>query len=88
MAARSLPLTGSPPDTKALCLNRATAGDGPKAIQTTLGEDSDGMRLLWVLLEMARDTWDGYMQRGISRDIFACTMKFVPRACDKMSVKE
>ena len=59
----------------------------PKAIQTTLGEDPDGMRLLWVLLEIARDTWDGYMQRGIGREIFADTMKFVPRACEKMSVK-
>ena len=45
------------------------------------------MRLLWVLLEIARDTWDGYMQRGIGREIFADTMKFVPRACEKMSVK-
>lgn len=37
------------------------------------------MRLLWVLLEMAKDTWEGYAQRGISREIFADTMKFVSR---------
>lgn len=64
---------------KALYLNRATAGDGLKAMQAALGEDPDGMKLLWVLLEMARETWEGYVQRGISREIFADTMKFVPR---------
>lgn len=67
------------PEIKALYFNRATAGDGLKAMQAALGEDRDGMRLLWVLLEMARDTWNGYVQRGISLDIFSATMGFVPR---------
>ena len=48
---------------KALYLNRATAGDGLKDMQVALGEDPDGMKLLWVLLEMARETWEGYVQR-------------------------
>ena len=37
---------------KALYLNRATAGDGLKAMQAALGEDPDGMKLLWALLGM------------------------------------
>lgn len=67
------------PEIRTLYFNRVTAGDGLKAMQAALGEDPDGMRLLRVLLEMARETWEGYVQRGISREIFADTMKFVPR---------
>ena len=67
------------PEMRALYFNRATAGEGLKTIQSALGDDPDGMRLLWVLLEMAKDTWEGYAQRGISREIFADTMKFVSR---------
>lgn len=67
------------PERKALYLSRATAAEGLKALQDGLGEDPDGMRLLWVLLEMARETWERYALRGISKQIFADTMKFAPR---------
>jgi hypothetical protein len=67
------------PEMKAAYLNRATWKEGMEAIQARLGEDPDGFRMLWVLLEMARETWAGYQTRGVSREIFAETMKFVPR---------
>ena len=67
------------PEMKAAYLNRATWKEGLEAIQACLGEDPDGFRLLWVLLEMARETWAGYKARGISLEVFTETMKFVPR---------
>lgn len=67
------------PERKACYLNRATAAEGYKAILEAIGEDPDGMQLLWGVLEIARETWEGYVQRGISMQIFADTMKFVPR---------
>lgn len=67
------------PQIKELYLNRVHFEEGLHAIQSHLGEDPDGMKLLWVLLEIACETWDGYAAMGIGKDIFAATMKFVPR---------
>lgn len=64
---------------KARYLTRATAEAGLADIRAHLGDDPDGFRLLWVLLEMARDTWDAYEQRGVPVEIFRETMKFVTR---------
>lgn len=64
---------------KTMYLTRATSGEGLKAIQARLGEDPDGFRLLWVLLEMARETAEGYARMGIPTAIFAETMKFITR---------
>lgn len=58
---------------------RTTTKEGLEALQGVLGEDADGMRQLCVLLHEALKTWDQYAQRGISKEIFAETMKFVPR---------
>lgn len=66
-------------EAKQLYLNRATTTQGLEAFQRYLGEDSDGMRLLSVLLQMACETWEGYRTRGINKEIFTYTMKFVPR---------
>lgn len=65
-------LTG---EMKARYLTRATSGDGLKAIEAHLGDDPDGLRLLWVLLELARETADGYARMGVDMRIFAETMK-------------
>ena len=59
--------------------NRSTADEGLKAIQSHLGEDPDGLRLLHLLLSLALDTWKGYEKAGIPQDVFISTMKFVPR---------
>lgn len=64
---------------KSLYYHRSTASDGLDAIKNNLGEDPDGLKLLWVLLEMARETYDDYERRGISKEIFAETMKFTTR---------
>lgn len=68
-------------EAKQLYLNRATTTQGLEAFQRYLGEDSDGMRLLSVLLQMACETWEGYRTRGINKEIFTDTMKFVSRFC-------
>lgn len=67
------------PEMKAAYMTRSTTAEGLQALHDHLGEDPDGFRILWVLLEMARETWDGYEKMGVSREIFAATMKFVPR---------
>ena len=67
------------PDMKAAYMTRAATAAGLEAIKAQLGEDADGFRLLWVLLQLARETWDGYAHMGISQDIFVDTMKFVTR---------
>ena len=66
-------------DMKSRYLTRATADAGLEAIRVHLGDDPDGFASLWLSLEMARETWDGYLQRGIPQDIFCGTMKFVTR---------
>ena len=66
-------------DLRARYLTRSTSDEGLEAIRRHIGEDPDGMRILWVLLEMARDTWAQYEARRIPADIFAATFGFVPR---------
>lgn len=60
-------------------LSRPTAQEALEEIQSRLGEDPDGFRLLYLLLETARNTWEGYVRKGISLEIFRATMSFVPR---------
>ena len=58
---------------------RATAAEGLEAIRAHLGEDPDGFRLLWVLLTLCCRTWAQYEALGIPAEVFAATMKFIPR---------
>ncbi len=67
------------PETKEACLCRATAEQGFETLKQEIGPDPDGMKQLYALLEMADETWKKYGEKGISADIFAETMKFVPR---------
>lgn len=68
-----------PESVKAACLCRATAEAGFEQLKEMLGEDPDGMKQLYALLQMTDATWARYMEKGISREIFAETMKFIPR---------
>ena len=58
---------------------RATSGEGLQEICAHLGEDPDGFRMLWVALHLACEAWGEYERRGISREVFAATMGFIPR---------
>lgn len=54
--------------------------DGVKALQEYLGEDPAGMKILWEQLHiLCQYTYGEYEKRGISKDIFAATMKFCTR---------
>lgn len=66
-------------DLRAKYYTRATSGEGLEAIRARLGDDPDGFRMLWVMLQLACEAWDGYTLRGISREIFTETMKFITR---------
>lgn len=51
-----------------------------KELQETLGDDSDGIKTLWELLNITRNySYKEYMKREISEDIFVATMKFCTR---------
>lgn len=53
---------------------------GIKELQELLGEDPDGMKILWELLNIIKNyTYEEYKKRNISNDIFAATMKFCTR---------
>lgn len=48
-------------------------------IKTFIGEDSDGIRMLWEELNISLKTFEEYQKRGICVDIFLDTMKFCTR---------
>ncbi len=53
---------------------------GIKELQELLGDDPDGIKILWELLNMISDySYEEYIKRNISNDIFAATMKFCTR---------
>lgn len=62
---------------KYLC--RRTAEEGFEQLKGLMGEDPGNMKLLYAVLEMAGETWEKYRQKGIPPEIFAETMKLVPR---------
>lgn len=62
---------------KYLC--RATAEEGHKILQEKVAPDPDGMKELYAVMELCRDVWSRYERMGISREIFAETMKLIPR---------
>lgn len=72
-----------PDDIVKACLCRQTAEEGFEKLKKCLGEDKNGMKQLYALLQMTAKTWQQYMDKGISRVIFADTMKFLARfLCD------
>ncbi len=64
---------------KKLYLCRETSNDGLEQLQKILGDDPLGHKLLWTLLEIARESWEEYVSIGIDVEIFKETMKFITR---------
>ncbi len=60
-------------------LQRETWDEAVKRVQAELGEDSNGMKILWEQLNIACSVHDMYVERGISDSIFVATMKFTTR---------
>lgn len=50
-----------------------------KMILNEVGEDTDGIKVLWEELNIALQSFEEYKQRGIPVDIFKDTMKFCTR---------
>lgn len=48
-------------------------------LKDLLGADEDGIKILTCQLKCVCDTYDKYMELGISKEIFIDTMKFFPR---------
>ena len=54
--------------------------EGVKELQTFLGDDPDGIKILWEQLNIVSSyTCGEYIKRGISEDILIATMKFCTR---------
>lgn len=61
-------------------LERKEWDDGIKELQEILGDDPDGIKILWELLNIVRShTYKEYMSRDISEDIFVATIRFCTR---------
>lgn len=61
-------------------LKRDEWDEGIRELQELLGDDPDGMKILWELLDMVCSySYGEYVKRGISKEIFAATMKFCTR---------
>ncbi len=61
-------------------VERSQWDEGIKQLQELLGEDSDGMKILWELLNIIRKySYGEYIKRNIPEDIFVSTMKFCTR---------
>lgn len=65
--------------TKAMIANRETWDDGIKKLQEFVGNDPDGIKILWELLNLSLESYERYLQRGISTQIYFDTMKFCTR---------
>lgn len=50
-----------------------------KLISRQVGDNADGIRILWEELEIAREAFEEYRKKGIPADIFRNTMKFCTR---------
>jgi hypothetical protein len=61
-------------------LVRSQWEDAVKELQVYLGDDPDGMKILWEQLNIVRSySYDAYIRLGISENIFIDTMKFCTR---------
>ena len=68
-----------PAEIKKAYLCRETTDEAFAKLKVAIGEDPGSMKQLYAVLALAGDTWLGYQQAGIGVDIFAETMKLVPR---------
>lgn len=54
--------------------------EGINELKELLGNDEDGIKILWELLNLiCKETYPKYVERQISDDIFAATMRFCTR---------
>lgn len=61
-------------------LDRSEWDEGIKELQELLGDDPNGMKILWELLNIISTySYEEYVKRNISKDIFVATMKFCTR---------
>lgn len=61
-------------------LKRSEWDEGIKELQELLGDDPNGMKILWELLNITREySYEEYVRRYIPEDIFIVTMKFCTR---------
>jgi hypothetical protein len=79
MACAHLPEVKQAEQHRALLQDRATWGDGVKAVATTLGDDPDGMKMLAFMLLRAVETHARYVAMALDDAIFVDTMKFCTR---------
>ena len=61
-------------------LQRNSWGDGIEELKILLGDDEDGIKILWELLNIISNyTYNKYVEAQISEKIFVDTMKFSTR---------
>ncbi len=61
-------------------MKRVEWEEGIKELQEFLGDDSDGIKILWELLNMVINySYKEYVKRKISEEIFVATMRFCTR---------
>lgn len=61
-------------------LQRREWDEGIKELQEILGDDFDGIKILWELLNIIENySYKEYVKREIAEDVFAATMRFCTR---------
>lgn len=64
---------------KEMLLHRESWEEGVKELQKFVGDDADGMKILWEMLNMACESYKEYEKKKIPTKIFIDTMKFCTR---------
>lgn len=64
---------------KHMMYDRKTWDDAVKKIQELLGEDPDGIKVLWEELNLICESYDKYVEKNIPYNVFVDTMKFCTR---------
>ena len=64
---------------KGLLLNRSTCNEGLEQLKELVGEDPDGLKILWEMLNIACEVYLKYEKYGIHKQIYVDTMKFCTR---------
>ena len=62
-----------------MLLEKENWDKGLTGIKETLGQDPDGVGMLSCMLHCGNKSWEMYRERGISKEIFAQTMKCFTR---------
>ena len=65
--------------TKEMILNRGLWDKGVEKLREAIGEDEDGIKILWEMLNLACDSYIEYEKRNIPMEIYKDTMKFCTR---------